>query len=271
MKNKIFPKLSVSMLLLGVTFAANASPIAHWGFDETSGSIAYDSVGAVNGQLLGGVTFTGVGGVVGGAVQFTDGYITMGNNFGPSSAFSIEAWVKIAPGVTRPMTPVSKHIPGIAQGYLLSINNIRDGYTQTDTVGFYASNGPHHTAVGGPSVSDGLWHQLVGVYDNGVPMIYREGQLVGSGWSFGYANNGAEFIVGGLLGGGSLGANLTNGDLIDEVSVYGSALSGAEIQSIYNATISQNQNLSVPEPTSMMLLGLGLAGLAVGKMRRKNT
>lgn len=268
MKNKIFPKLSVSMLLLGATFAANASPIAHWGFDETSGSIAYDSVGAVNGQLLGGVTFTGVGGVVGGAVQFTDGYITMGNNFGPSSAFSIEAWVKITPGATYGMTPVSKHIPGIAQGYFLSINNIGDGYTRDDTVGFYSSNGSHHTAVGGPSVNDGLWHQLVGVYDNGVPMIYRDGQLVGSGWSFGYANNGAEFIVGGILGNGSLGGNLTNGSLIDEVSVYGSALSGAEIQSIYNATVSPN--LSVPEPTGTVFLGLCMAGLAVGKMRRKN-
>ena len=270
MKNKIFPKLSVSMLLLGVTFAANASPIAHWGFDETSGSIAYDSVGAVNGQLLGGVTFTGVGGVVGGAVQFTDGYITMGNNFGPSSAFSIEAWVKITPGATYGMTPVSKHIPRVAQGYFLSINNIGDGYTRDDTVGFYSANGSYQTAVGGPTVNDGLWHQLVGVYDNGITRIYRDGQLAGSGWA-GYANNGAEFIVGGLLDGGSLGGNLTDGSLIDEVSVYGSALSGAEIQSIYNATISQNQNLSVPEPTSMVLLGLGLAGLAVGKMRRKNT
>lgn len=268
MKNKIFPKLAASMLLFGATFAANASLIAHWGFDEASGSIAYDDVGGVNGQLVGGVTFTGVGGIVGGAAQFNDGYITMGNNFPPSSAFSIEAWVKITPGVTHGMTPVSKHIPGIAQGYFLSINNIGDGYTRDDTVGFYSSNGPHQTAVGGPTVNDGLWHQLVGVYDHGAIGIYRDGQFAGSGWAGGYANNNAEFIVGGLLCGGSLCGNLTNGSSIDEVSVYGSALSGAEIQSIYNATI--NPNLSVPEPTSTALLGLGLAGLAIGKMRRKN-
>jgi len=211
--------------------------IAHWAFDETGGLTAFDGVGGVNGELVGGVTFTTTGGVIGGAIQITDGFVNMGNNFPASSAYSIQAWVKTDPGDTSGMVPVAKHWGGIRQGYFLAINDIRDGFTQTNTVGFYSANGPYITAVGGPSVNDGLWHQLVGVYDNGATSIYVDGNLAGTG-SAGYANNNADFMIGGLFDNYGNPVNAFHG-FIDEVQVYDKVLSGVDVKTLYDNTLNQ--------------------------------
>ncbi len=219
-----------------ITSSVNAALIAHWGFDETGGTTAFDSVGGVNGTLVGGVAFIPNIGISGGAIQITDGYVTMGNNLASTSAFSVQAWVKIAAGDTSPMTPVAKHWAGIGQGYYLSANNVNDGYTQNNMAGFRSIGGPSSpTAVGGPPVNDGLWHDLVGVYNNGSTSLYVDGNLVGSGWGA-YSNNIADFMVGGLFNNNGIPENLFHG-FIDEVAIYNKALSATEVKALYNSSI----------------------------------
>ncbi len=261
MRTRLLATLATGMFVLCFTTAANAALIAHWGFDETGGSTAFDSVGSVDGALTGGVAFTTTNGILGGAIEITDGFVSMGNNFPSTSTFSIQAWAKTDPGDTTGMMVVSKHWSGIGQGYFLSVNNISDGYTQTNLAGFYSANGGYVTAVGGPAVNDGLWHQLVGVYDNGVTSIYVDGSLAGTG-SAGFADNTASFIVGGLTVSGNP-VNAYHG-LIDEVSVYDNALSAGDVLALYNSAIQ-----AVPEPSSLLLFGTGIAALAGIRLRRK--
>ncbi|MEF8732071.1 MAG: LamG-like jellyroll fold domain-containing protein [Candidatus Accumulibacter meliphilus] len=261
--NRIFLGLATGVFVLGMESVANAAIVGHWGFDEMSGATAFDSFGSVNGTLVGGAAFTTTGGVKGGSVQITNGYVTMGNNFPATSSFSIEAWVKLNSGDVSGMTPVAKHWEGIMQGYFLAINDIYDGFTRQNTEGFYSANGPYHTAVGGPPINDGLWHQLVGVYDSGTTRIYVDGNLSGVG-SAGYADNAAEFIVGGMFGSAGVPVNRFNG-FIDEVGTYDSALSSIEIQEIYDRTL--NSGAAVPEPGSMLLLGISIASLIAARRR----
>ena len=95
--------------------------IDSWNFDETSGSVAYDSVGTVNGILQGQATFVPGAGIQGGAIQLnatTDDLINMGDNFGFSTGdFSVEVWVKLNPDDTEPLMPVAHHYSGYGAGY----------------------------------------------------------------------------------------------------------------------------------------------------------
>ncbi len=262
---KLLVSLAIGVVILGVTETASASLVAHWGFDESAGTTAFNSVGGINGTLVGGASFTTTGGITGGAIQITSGYVDMGNNFASTPTFSVQAWVKTNPGDTSGMVPVAKHWAGIPQGYFLAINNIQDGYTQTNTEGFYSANGPYQTAVGGPSVNDGLWHQLVGVYNNGATSIYVDGSLAGSG-SAGYANNSADFIIGGLFDGNGTPGNAYHG-LIDEVKVFDNSLSAIDVKALYNSTVNP-----IPIPAAAWLFGSGIiVSLAGTRFKRKNS
>jgi len=253
----------IAKMPFAVNFSEDANLIAHWPFDETVGTTAFDAIGNVDGALVGGASFTVTGGVAGGAIEITEGYVDMGDNFASTSAFSIQAWIKTDPGDTSGMVPVAKHWAGICQGYFLSINDIQDGWTQTNQAGFYSANGcNYHTAVGGPTVNDGNWHQLVGVYDNGTTSLYVDGNLVGSG-SSGYANNGAHFMVGGLFNYDGKLISAFHG-FIDEVKVYQTALSENDVKMLYDTYIStpgdcnHDGQVSIAEVQAAINMYLGL-------------
>lgn len=261
MKKKLLAGLAMGVLMLGVAVTASASLVAHWHFDETGGTTAFDSVGGVNGTLTDGVEFTITDGILGGAIQITDGYVNMGNNFSSTPTFSVQAWARIESGDISPMTPVAKHWAGITQGYYLSINNVNDGYTQANIAGFRSMD--HYTnatATGIPAVNDGLWHQLVGVYDGGTSSLYVDGNFVASTYSNGYSNNSADFMIGGLFSHDGTPVNLFHG-FIDEVKIYNNALSGDDVKVLYN---------SVPIPGTVWLFGSAIAGLAGTRLKRKN-
>ena len=93
---------------------AQGSLIAEYSFDETSGTIAHDSIGSVNGSLQGGATFAPGAGVNGsGAINLnraTGGLVNMGDHFGfVGGSFSAEVWVKLNPGDTDASLPIGKH------------------------------------------------------------------------------------------------------------------------------------------------------------------
>jgi hypothetical protein len=256
---KLFRGLIIGSWVITISAMASASEIACYSFNETSGTITHDSIGNVNGTLVGGVTFVPGGGIQGGAVDITTGYIDMGNNFPITSTFSVQAWVKIAIGDTQGMAAVAKHWQTLAQGYYLSINNAGDGDTKVNTVGFFSANGdPYQAAVGGTAIYDDQWHQLVGVYDNNTAYIYLDGVLVGTGLT-GFSNNTADFIIGGDIRNGSP-VNTFQGE-ISQVEIYDNALSPSDVHSLYESGIT-------PEPSTILLFGSGLLGF-MGYIRRK--
>jgi hypothetical protein len=222
----------------------NAALVGYWNFDDpTTARTAQATVGGVDGSVVGGAQFTGTGGIQGGAIQITNGYIDMGNHFASTPTFSVQAWVRIPPGNTSGMMPVAKHWGGIPQGWFLAINDIGDGYTQTNAEGFYSASGPYHTAVGGPAVNDGSWHQLVGVYNNGATSIYVDGNLAGTG-SAGYSNNSAHLMIGGCWDLGGRPVDVFNG-LIDEVKIWDNALTQADITQLYRSAVATAHAYSI--------------------------
>ena len=52
-RRKILVILMVSVFLCGFARASDPNMVAHWTFDEGSGTIAYDSAGTNNGAVIG--------------------------------------------------------------------------------------------------------------------------------------------------------------------------------------------------------------------------
>ncbi len=261
---KLLACLAIGILSLGVANTVSASLVAHWGFDEMDGSTAYDSVGDINGALFGGAIFTTTG-ILNGAVWITDGYVDMGNHFPSSSTFSIQAWVKVDSGDISPMTPVAKHWASVGQGYYLSVNNVIDGYTQANLAGFRSMGGSQSSAAigGGLPINDGLWHQLVGTYNNGLTSLYVDGNLAGLG-SGGYSDSSADFIIGGLFNRSGIPGNAFHG-FIDEVKVFDNALHANDVKVLYNSTVNP-----VPIPGAFWLFGASLIGLFSSRIQIEN-
>ena len=177
----------------------------------------------------------------------------MGNNFPiTTNGFSIQAWVKTTPGDSTFIYPVAKHLAGISQGYFLGLN-----WPQTGITGFYIAP----NIMGGPSANNGLWHQLVGVFNNGTENLYFDGTLAASG-AWGYSgNNDAHLTIGEVLDPSGVPVSRLDKVMIDEVKIWNHALSSAEVNSIY-------LNTTVPVPGAVWLFGTGLFGL-LGLKRRK--
>src|SRR5205823_6207379 len=102
--------------------------LAHWKFDEASGTTAHDSISSYDGTLsASGATFVS-GGIAGGALSLSktsNGFVNMGNVLGLTTGdFSVAAWIKTSPGdATESSAFVGKHAAGYVNGYFLMLNN----------------------------------------------------------------------------------------------------------------------------------------------------
>jgi hypothetical protein len=258
----------VLLVLLGASLAtpAIAMPIAWWRFDEAGGSVAFASIGSVNGNLAGTATFVS-GGVSGNALAFTRAngdYVSMGNNFGLSGPFSIAMWVMTTSFNQQAADTImlSKHDGGSINGYFVGMNTSA-GYGATDKAYFYTAPSVGQEATSTTSVNDGNWHLVVSVFDSGTARIFVDSgpaEDVSSGLSVG-GNAPAEFLVGGVWLSGAPTARFDG--FIDEVQIYDMALSQAEVEFLLN-----NPGEVVPEPTPALLLVAGLTGLAAAGRRR---
>lgn len=270
------PFMALMILLACGTDHVRASLVSEWRFDETSGTIAHDNVGGINGTLSGGATFDpGAGpgpGIYSGAISLseaTNSYVDMGSVYPfTSGSFSIVAWVRLTPGDTNYYPNIAgKQYAGLVSGYGLFTSSPYLGGVDLGKAGFYASDqDPTNYAYSTTLVDDGAWHQLVGVYNaNGTHQIYVDGQLEGSAPSSPILANTADFLVGGLfLNGANTG--YFNG-LISDVRVYNNALSASNVESIYQQVLSGQ---AVPEPSSLCLIGLAMACLTgYGRILRK--
>lgn len=209
--------------------------VAHYPFDELAGTVAHDTTGQFDGTLAGGAAFV-TGGISGNCISLdkaTSSLVNMGTSFPgfTTGDFSVVIWVNTT-DTTNNHQAIAKHESGSSNGWFVSINPTGGG-GQTTKATFYVSELVAQSPTSASPVTDGQWHQIAGVYSaGGQHMIYVDGAPAESSTaSIAVVSNGAPFLVGGVNTAGIPLGNYTG--LVDEVQVYGSALTDPQIAYLF--------------------------------------
>jgi hypothetical protein len=211
--------------------------VAYWKFDESEGTIAYDSSGNnhngtlengahfVSGMINNGVSFDGINDLVSaGKFDITggDGHVTItawikADDFDVADARIISKAVGKAERDTYWMLDTAFGGKGRIR---LSFSLKSDGITETLT----ASSGDLVSAV---------WTHVAATWDGSTMRLYKDGILVGSKAKSGILNTNSNVMV--AIGNQPAGADNKPFDgLIDDLRIYNVALSQSEIQELMN-------------------------------------
>jgi hypothetical protein len=202
--------------------------VGSWHFDEGSGTIAYDSSGNNNnGTLYNSPSW--VDGKFGKALSFdgVDDYVEIPDapSLQITNAITISAWLKFPVGVASGKGVVQKYPGGGDYDYMLylSLNGYPSIYFKNPAGTAFATNYP-------VDHRDNNWHHWVGTFDGRYLKIYVDGVLRNTtdtgGTTIRVTSGQPLHIMHGWSG-------YLNG-IIDEVHIYNRALSGEEIQDLYN-------------------------------------
>ncbi len=216
------------------TCAPPPSGLVSWWRAEGSAS---DGVDSNNGTLLNGASFAS--GMVGQAFSFNGSYQCVQVPHAASlvaSNYSIEAWVKPLAQVSDPID--QDLIFGQSFGHCQLVAR-----TGSSGVRLAFSFGTSHTsfyeATGTSEIPIGRFSHLAGTWDGTTLRLYINGVLNAQSSSHAApVDSGCPFYLGGFYSPAADSCGYVNqffNGLIDEASYYNRALSGAEIQSIYNA------------------------------------
>lgn len=211
---------------------------------------ATDSVGGANGTLYGGASITG--GYL--ALNGSDAYVQIGSHIIPTSgSYSVAFWAQQYRGGSPIQEFVSQGYstgPGFYVGTNGSTIRVTDLYPNT---------------ISPPT--DEAWHSYALTVDSvaGTSALYLDGalmysfsQAIAAGASGTNTRFGEQF---GTAGGNNTNFNeFLNGNL-DDMRVYSGVLSSTEIAALTR---------SVPEPATIALIGIGLAGLGFGRRKRRS-
>jgi len=197
--------------------------IAHYTFDEGSGTTAVDSVGGNNAALINGPTYS-AGKIGSHAITFdgSSSYAVTGGNLNTGSTFTVSAWFK--PNGAQ-----------VAYFRLLDTDFASQFFLGGDPAGtqfnFVVRNDSF--AVGG-AYSSGTWVHVAATSDpSGGGRLYVNGSLVATGLPTNLVPGSLPLYFGTYDG--SPGSNLLKGDL-DEVCIYSRALSALDVSTLYNSS-----------------------------------
>src|ERR1051326_680091 len=205
-----------------------------------------DAVGSNNSTLMNAVSFSD--GKVGQVFTFngSDSQARFGNiigNFGTND-FTIEFWLRTT--ASRLESLIEKYPTcGPASEWYIRLNNGKLGAEMMSDTVF----SDHNVVVSQRSINDGLFHHIAFLRRETNVAFYIDGALDASSNSTGgitRLNNNTDFVAGRSVCVGVGGTSPFTGQL-DELSVYGRALSASEIQEIYQAG-SGGKCSPVPEP-----------------------
>lgn len=110
------------------------------------------------------------------------------------------------------------------------------------------------------------WHFVAATYDAGTHLnaIYIDGAMVGSRYGYGSNATGSNFAVG-----KTVNSEFFDGQL-DNTAIFDLALSASQLGKIAANDYSEfGVSANVPEPETLMLMGLGMLGLAASRCRRQ--
>lgn len=226
------------------------SPSGYWRLDEACGLAAADS----SGHSLAGVYYTGATLAQAGGLSTdddkavrldgTNGYVGI-PSVSLSGTMSVELWMKHTTNGTASEVLVTK-APWNAQWDLLY-----DG-----SGALMLRGGDVTPVVTATAPSAGAWHHVVGTIDGTTGKIYIDGSLAATGSVAAIANSSSGIMVG---WNGTPGSWHFNGSL-DEVALYPTALTAAQVLRHYRAGAGQSCVPSTPSFYQQTVLRDGPAG-----------
>ena len=173
-----------------------------------------------------------------------------------ASQFSVESWAQFNGScvINCFKTVLQSRDSGLGagnvSGYQIGTHGTADG---AGIIHFQIGDGNSWHGIFGDQVTPGAWYHIVGTYDGTTQRLFVNGQESGSATTPFTPSQGFPFRIG---RGFTAGAFLTGG-FVDEVAYYNYALSADRISAHYQTGIGV-----IPEPSTALLLGLGLAGMA---------
>ncbi len=217
-----------------------ADLIAHWRFDETSGTVAHDSTGAHDGSLSSTGASFAFGGVSGGALTLDrskDGYVRVPhitNVLGTD--FTVVVWVKLPPGDTTQSCLISQNEQWQVGGFLINSGvGPAVGWGQAGRASLLL-NDYTHAIASTSTINDGQWHQVVCIYRLGARTgLYVDGAPVEVELaSVPLVDRDVPFLIGGVHGIDAVGVSrgFFSGS-IDDVQLYSRALTDAEVGDLF--------------------------------------
>ncbi|MHC4743404.1 MAG: LamG-like jellyroll fold domain-containing protein, partial [Planctomycetota bacterium] len=215
----------VGYWLYGVTVPAG--PIAHWKFDEGSGTTAYDSVGENHGTLVGDVNWTD--GQIGGALEFdgVDDYVDLSFTMQfDNNNFTITGWFRTNSDTTGRSEQIwnSGYNGGNHDLEVDMVNNGLHFYAR-DASGSYL----YRITYNG---NDGIWHHFAVLRRGNDFELYFDGGIGAPVWKV-LGDLDAVGVVP-RIGNGLNGIHNRHFDgIIDDVRVYDRALTGGEVWQLY--------------------------------------
>ncbi len=230
-----------ALAALGLALAApdklvadlNDGLVGYWSFDEGQEGTAYDYSGNGNHGAIEGASWTC--GVCGSALYFdgVDDYVSIADSpaFDVGDEITVGAWINTT--VVNAGSAIAVHDLSQAKWLLYA-----SGSTHTVSLFYVRTSSGWELAGDSSSVSDGVWHYVVGTFRRSSPLarirMYIDGVLTGTNDGF------DESILAGDQGVhiGSRWGGLSDGfnGIIDEVRVYDRALSPDEILDLYWST-----------------------------------
>ncbi|MGY1809583.1 LamG-like jellyroll fold domain-containing protein [Blastococcus sp. SYSU D00669] len=242
----------------------------YWRLGETSGTTAYDSVALANMTERAGIT-RGTAGVLAGNAAITANGTATGiaqtttTVATPTNAFSVEAWVRTA---------------STAGGVIAQFGDSATGANTTSDRALYVdANGQvsfglsrrvsgttvyTNTVRSGTPITDGQWHHVVATVGAGGTALYVDGAQVAGNATMTSANT--RLAAGyWMIGSGTLApwanaptSSSLNGAL-DEVAVYPTALTSAQVANHYSLATGATTNPSPTASFTATATGLGVA------------
>jgi hypothetical protein len=215
--------------------------ISYWKFDETGGTTAYDenTANANDGSLMNGAAFFDDAGERGRVLSLDglDDYVDAGNDasLNLQGSLTMAAWIKPDTFGLGSGGRIAERGDGNTAGYVFYI------YGSTlSSISYFASGGTFADARS--AVTTGQWQHVAVVYDQSAATVtfYKDGSQEGSPIAYTDAppdSSGYSFIIGNRLD-----LKRTFDGLIDDLMVYGRALSADEIQQIYSVSLTQCEN-----------------------------
>ncbi|MCC7449023.1 MAG: LamG domain-containing protein, partial [Anaerolineae bacterium] len=217
-------------------------PVSYWRLGETSGKTAADVMGSNPGTITGGVTLGTAGAISGDsdkAMTFngSSGYISIANkaslNF--TGDFTLEAWAM--PTVLNGQERLILNKGG--NQYRLGINANNRWY------GSVYIGGVRYNIVGSVKPAVGRWDHIVLTRSGSTLTLYINGASAGTVTAAGTLDTTTRILAIGRKG---ASASSYFRGAIDEVAIYNTALSPAQVSAHYNIGSGTVAGLQAPKP-----------------------